>query len=111
MRALCLALALCLPLAGGCSGLKTKKPSGKPAARSGAKGKNAAPAPKADPQAQEKAYQLGLRLFQEERYDGAKKAWQDAVRLGPDTALGKQAQANLKKVERMLDSLKEIGKQ
>jgi len=33
----------------------------------------------------------------------------EAVKNG--TALGKQAQANLKKVERMLDSLKEIGKQ
>lgn len=64
--------------------------------------------PAADPEAQKRAYGRAMKLFTEESYSEAKQAFTEVVRLGPDTELGQKARANLKKVEQMLQSLREI---
>jgi TolA-binding protein len=63
-----------------------------------------------DAAAQQKAYQMGVSLYGEEKYAEAKTAWQEAVRLGPDTDLGRKSQADLQKVSSMLETLKELDK-
>jgi len=90
--------------ASGCAGLGRKQaPPPKPLAR---------PAAPVDSQAQQKAYDRGVSHFSEEGYPEAKKAWQEAVRLGPGTPVGRKAQENLTKVGAILKSLQEIeGKQ
>ncbi|TPW21469.1 MAG: hypothetical protein FD126_658 [Elusimicrobia bacterium] len=73
--------------------------------------KDAAPKPAArpvDPEAQKRAYSRAMKLFTEESYTEAKKAFTEVVRLGPDTELGQKARANLKKVDQMLQSLREL---
>jgi len=92
----------------GCANL-VKKPA--PKTKAAPEAKSARSSPKADPAAQKNAYDLGMRLFSQEKYEEARKAWQDAVRLGPSTQLGKNAQKYLRKTEQILKTLKEIEKQ
>lgn len=85
-------------LVGGCAAAK------KPAA---------APAPVAanSQAAQKRAYDRGVALFGEEKYEQARRAWKDAVSMGPATPIGKKAKDNLDKVETILKSLQEIEAQ
>lgn len=67
------------------------------------------PQPKpVDTQAQQSYYDLGLQHYLKEDYTEAGKAFQQAVQIGPDTALGLKAQENLKKIEQILKTLHEI---
>lgn len=103
------ALLLLAAALAGCANLAKKPaPKGKAAPQ---ETKAARPAAKADPVAQKNAYDLGMRLFSQEKYEEARKAWQDAIRLGPSTQLGKKAQEYLRKTEQVLKTLKEIDKQ
>ena len=67
----------------------------------------AAPRP-VDLEAQKRAYSRAMKLFTEESYTEAKKAFTEVVRMGSDTEFGQKARANLKKVDQMLQSLREI---
>jgi len=74
----------------------------------------AAPPPKSsarkhvDARAQQQYYDLGLQHYTKENYGEAKEAFEQALALGPNTALGVKAQENLKKIERILKTLEEI---
>lgn len=58
--------------------------------------------------AQQKAYDRGVAAYSEERYEDARKAWQEAVRMSSATAAGKKAQENLVKVETILRNLRAL---
>jgi len=61
-----------------------------------------------DAKAQQKYYDLGVQQYSRENYGEAKEAFEHALKLGPNTALGEKAQENLKKIERILKTLEEI---
>jgi cytochrome c-type biogenesis protein CcmH/NrfG len=98
-----LAMVIAAALA-GCAGL-AKKPAPNP------KAKTTKAAVKTDPAAQKNAYDLGMRYYSQEKYEESRKAWQDVIRLGPSTGLGKKAQEYLRKTEQTLKTLREIEKQ
>lgn len=66
------------------------------------------PARQPDPRAQQQYYDIGVQQYSKENYGEAKDAFERAVELGPNTALGAKAQENLKKVQRILKTLEEI---
>jgi TolA-binding protein len=55
-------------------------------------------------------YNQGLQFYADEQYVEAKKAWQEVIKLGPKTDLAVKARAYVKKVNRVLKTLKEIEK-
>ena len=69
--------------------------------------KPAAPAA-VDAKAQRAFYDLGLQHYTEERYAEAKTAWQQVIKLGPDTSLAARARENIQKAERILQTLEEM---
>jgi len=72
----------------------------KPAARQQAK--------PVDAKAQKQYYDTGLQYYSRENYPEAKKAFQHVVDLGPNTSLGLKAQENLRKIQQIMKTLKEI---
>lgn len=64
----------------------------------------------AEAKAQQQAYDRGLAAFGKEDYVSARKAFAEAVRLGPATPLGRRAKENLQKVESILKNLRELDK-
>lgn len=74
----------------------------------------AAPPPKSsarqhvDVRAQQQYYDLGLQQYTKENYGEAKEAFEEVVELGPKSALGRKAQENLKKIQRILKTLEEM---
>lgn len=95
---------------GGKPGAKGKTSHKTPAARSPQAGGQAKPQPAADPAAQQKYYDMGMRYYSEEKYAEAKKAWQQSIQLGPRTPLASKAQEYLKKTEQVLKTLQEMEK-
>ncbi len=93
----------------GCAYFQPKKakpvhPPAKKAVKSDSK-----PAGKsADPQAQQKFYDQGMRFYSQENYAEAKKSWQQAVQAGPNSPLADKARDYLKKTEQVLKTLKEM---
>lgn len=61
-----------------------------------------------NPEAQQHYYNLGLKHYANENYKEAKKAFQQAVDNGADTNLGVKARENLKKIEQIMKTLKEM---
>jgi TolA-binding protein len=61
-----------------------------------------------DAKAQKQYYDLGVQQYSRENYGEAKEAFEHALALGPNTALGVKAQENRKKIERILKTLEEI---
>ena len=61
-----------------------------------------------DPKAQQQHYDEGLQQYSKDNYGEAKEAFQQAVDLGPNTALGLKAKENLKKIDQILKTLEEI---
>jgi Tfp pilus assembly protein PilF len=61
-----------------------------------------------DAKAQQQYYDLGVQQYSKENYGEAKEAFEQALELGPNTALGTKAQENLKKIQRILKTLEEI---
>jgi TolA-binding protein len=61
-----------------------------------------------DARAQQQYYDLGLQQYTKENYGEAKEAFEEVIELGPNTALGRKAQDNLKKIQRILKTLEEI---
>lgn len=57
---------------------------------------------------QKNAYDRGMKFFTQEQYKEARRAWQEAVRLGPATPVGKQAQEYLRNVEQTIKTLEGI---
>jgi hypothetical protein len=49
-----------------------------------------------------------VQQYSRENYGEAKEAFEQALALGPNTALGVKARENLKKIERILKTLEEI---
>ena len=101
--ALLLSVLLC-----GCPPQKKSSPKAARPANAAAKARSAAPAKPVDPVAQKQAYERGLTLYGEEKYAEAQKAWQESVRMGPNTPLGKKSQEYLQKVGSILQNLKEM---
>ena len=66
------------------------------------------PARQPDARAQQQYYDLGVQQYSKENYGEAKEAFEQAIELGPNTALGAKAQENLKKIQRILKTLEEI---
>jgi TolA-binding protein len=105
-----LALASSLGLAGCAHAPRRPAPAGK--ARPPSETRSPQPQAKAvDAAAQKTAYDLGMKCFSEEKYAEAAQAWQEAVRQGPSTPLGRKSQENLRKTNQMLKTLQEIEKQ
>lgn len=104
----------CLPLMAalafvpaGCAGPRaargrTPAPAAAKAAKAGRTGSYAA---------QKAAYDRGMKYYTQEQYKNARKAWQEAVRLGPATPLGQQAQKYLEDVEQTIKTLEGIKEQ
>lgn len=61
-----------------------------------------------NPAAQQHYYNLGFKHYANENYKEAKKAFQQAVDNGPDTNLGVKARENLKKIEQIMKTLKDM---
>lgn len=67
------------------------------------------PQPKpVDAKAQQQFYDQGLQLYSRENYSEAKKAFQQAVQSGPNTSLGLKAQENIRKIDQVLRTLREL---
>jgi Tfp pilus assembly protein PilF len=66
------------------------------------------PARPPDARAQQQYYDLGVQQYSKENYGEAKEAFEKALELGPNTALGAKAQENLKKIQRILKTVEEI---
>jgi type IV secretory pathway VirB10-like protein len=71
-------------------------------------------APKAPPvplglSTQQKYYNMGMRYYSQEKYREAKKAWQRVIKLGRRTSLAEKARENIKKVDQILKTLKEMS--
>jgi len=62
----------------------------------------------ADPRAQQRYYDLGLKYYADEDYGEAKKAFQQSIEYGPDSFLGGKARENLLKTEQILKTLREM---
>lgn len=108
-------LVCCISLFSGCAQTsnflsKFKKKDAKAASTKPSKTRKK-PRSKFDPKAQQQAYDRGLKLFSRENYQAAQKAWKQAVRMNPKSAVGKKSSQNLRKVEQILQSLREIEQQ
>jgi len=57
---------------------------------------------------QQQYYDKGLQHYSRENYGDARKAFQHAVDLGPNTALGQKAQENLRKIQQIMKTVEEI---
>lgn len=64
--------------------------------------------PAVDTKAQQQFYDKGLQLYSQENYDEARNAFQQVVELGSNTALGLKAEENIRKIDQILKTLKEI---
>ena len=64
--------------------------------------------PAVDTKAQQQFYDKGLQLYSQENYDEARNAFQKVVELGANTALGLKAEENIRKIDQILKTLKEI---
>lgn len=97
------ALTATLLLAGlcGCAGPRA-------ASKSQPSPKAAAAKPAVSSAEQKKAYDRGMKFYTQEQYKEARKAWQEAVRMGPNTSIGKQAQDYLRDVEQTIRTLEGI---
>ncbi|MGV8059270.1 MAG: hypothetical protein AB2L12_14795 [Smithellaceae bacterium] len=67
--------------------------------------------PSTEPSSQQKYYDMGMRYYSQEKYTEAKKAWQRVIKLGKRTALADKARENIKKVDQILKTLKEMSGQ
>jgi len=63
-----------------------------------------------DPKAQQKLYDLGLKHYAAEQYAEANEAWQQVIKLGPDTPLAIRARENIQKAKQILKTLEEMRK-
>lgn len=57
---------------------------------------------------QQAAYDRGLKAYSREDYPAARDAWEEAVHMDPGSPLGAQSAEHLRKVETILDNLREI---
>lgn len=55
-------------------------------------------------------YDQGLQFYADEQYAKAKNAWLRVIKIAPDTRLAGRARAYIKKVDRILKTLKELEK-
>ncbi len=93
-RLIIMAIAGSVLAAAGCAGHKA--PQAKPSRQH------------VDPRAQKQYYDQGVQYYSQEHYRQARESFQQVVDLGPNTALGVKAQENLRKIDRILKTLKEI---
>lgn len=57
---------------------------------------------------QQRYYDFGLRCYTEERYEEAQQAWRRVLQLGTRTTLAQKSEEYLKKVDRILKTLREL---
>jgi len=67
------------------------------------------PEPLGEATSQQKYYDMGMRYYSQEKYAEAKKSWQRVIKLGKRTALADKARENIKKVDQILKTLKEMS--
>ena len=60
------------------------------------------------PKAQQYYYDKGLQHYTMENFGEAKEAFERVVDAGPNTSLGMKAQENLKKIQQILKTVKDI---
>jgi outer membrane protein assembly factor BamD (BamD/ComL family) len=60
------------------------------------------------PKAQQYYYDKGLQHYTKENFGEAKEAFERVVDAGPNTSLGMKAQENLKKIQQILKTVKDI---
>lgn len=65
--------------------------------------------PPGESTSQQAHYDLGMRYYAHEKYEEAKKAWERVIKLGKRTALAEKARENIKKVNQILKTLKEMS--
>lgn len=100
---------LCALALGGCASFRKAFPP-KPKPAPPAPARPARPGPGAEA-AQKKAYDEGMRHFSEERYQEARASWRKALQMDPDSATGRKCREHLRKVDTILESLKDIKAQ
>ncbi len=61
-----------------------------------------------DIKAQQRVYDQGLQYYSEEHYNKAQESFKEVIRLGPNTSLAAKARENLKKIDQILKTLKEL---
>jgi outer membrane protein assembly factor BamD (BamD/ComL family) len=67
------------------------------------------PQPKpVDAKSQQHYYDIGLQQYSKENYRAAKEAFQQSIDFGPNTSLAGKAQENIRKIDRILQTLEEI---
>lgn len=98
----------CAFVTSGCATLRKHFPP-KPSAA--AQAKPAAQPKRVDPKAQKDAYDEGMRLFSEEKYTEARASWKKSLQMGPESPIGRKSRENLRKVETILESLRDIKPQ
>jgi TolA-binding protein len=62
----------------------------------------------ASPKIQKQHYDQGLEQYSREEYQEAKKSFERVIALGPNTDLGLKAKENVRKIDQILKTLKEI---
>lgn len=73
--------------------------------------KSPSPSPEpADSAVLQEYYNQGLQFYADEQYVKARNVWMKVIKLGPDTAVAAKARVYVKKVNRILKTLKEIEK-
>ena len=60
---------------------------------------------------QQQYYDMGMKYYSQEKYAEAKKSWQKVIKLGKRTELADKARENIKKVDQILKTLKEMSGQ
>ena len=66
------------------------------------------PEPNVDMVLVQEFYNIGLQYYADENYLEAKKAWQQVVRMAPNTKLASKSREYLKKVDKILKTLREL---
>jgi outer membrane biosynthesis protein TonB len=91
------------------SAVPAETPSQPKAAPKAPPPKAVAPPPLGESVSQQNYYDMGMRYYSQEKYADAKKAWQRVIKLGRRTALANKARENIKKVDQILKTLKEMS--
>jgi outer membrane protein assembly factor BamD (BamD/ComL family) len=68
------------------------------------------PEPVVDMAVVQNYYNQGLQFYADEKYHEAKHAWQQVIKMAPNTQLAGKSRLYVKKVNRMLQTLQDIEK-
>ncbi|MBN1472376.1 MAG: tetratricopeptide repeat protein [Syntrophaceae bacterium] len=72
-------------------------------------GKTVPPVAPHKPSPQQQYYNLGMRLYSQDKYREAREAWQQVIKLDKNSALADKARENIKKVDQILKTLEKMS--